>query len=87
MSLRRASVMVVTTLFVLVTFFQFLAPVLAEVFSFAAANSVGSVGSGVFGQLRETTFVWIPTIVAIGAVVTLFVIAVRLRGTSRRVRP
>jgi hypothetical protein len=86
-ALRRGVIFMVITLFVLVLFFQTLAPALVVIFDtlgqFTAAGSPGSVAS-----FANIALVWIPMFFAAGAVLVLAVLVFRLarvtRGGARR---
>jgi hypothetical protein len=85
-ALRRGVVFMVITLFVLVLFFETLAPALVVIFDtlgqFTVEGSPGSVDS-----FANISLVWIPTFFAAGAVLVLGVLVFRLARTTSRVRP
>lgn len=87
-ALLRALVSMLVTIFVVAIYYVGIAPAAVAIFD-ALEGFIGPsnpVGAGVISTIREVVTIFAPLILVIGSILIVFVVALRRRGTSRRVR-
>jgi len=80
----RAAALGLTSVFLLVAYFGGVAPAIGPLFDVAAANTPSGtpVSGGIIATLETIMFVFVPLLFGGGAILLMFLLAVRSRGTS-----